>query len=171
MVYSLTGFMGCGKSSTGRILAGKLGLPFIDLDEAIEKIEGRSICEIFAAEGEEGFRSVELKTLRGVLASAPERGLVLALGGGTVTTDDARELILSQTECIWLKTDIEKIIRNIGSHTESRPLFKDREKAEALYKKREPYYNMAHLCIDMSGKNPERAAEEILLQLADKASR
>lgn len=67
MVVSLSGFMGCGKSTVGRELAKALGLPFVDLDEYIVSLEGRSIPEIFASGGEPAFRSIELNALRSVL--------------------------------------------------------------------------------------------------------
>ena len=63
MIISLTGFMGCGKSSVGRRLSELLCCPFIDLDDVIEKREGRTISEIFAAEGEAGFREIELESM------------------------------------------------------------------------------------------------------------
>ena len=86
--------MGCGKSSTGRALAGRLKARFVDLDEEIVARAGRSIPEIFR-DGEDAFRTVELETLRAVLdaADAAQGDTVLALGGGALTLPAARELI------------------------------------------------------------------------------
>lgn len=75
----LIGMMGCGKSTVGRLAAEKLGLAFVDTDERIERASGRTIPEIFASEGEEGFRARELDVSR---ALAREGGLVIACGGG-----------------------------------------------------------------------------------------
>ena len=77
----LIGMMGCGKSTVGRLAAEKLGLAFVDTDERIERASGRTIPEIFASEGEEGFRARELDVSR---ALAREGGLVIACGGGGI---------------------------------------------------------------------------------------
>lgn len=160
MIISLTGFMGCGKSSYGRLLARKLDLPFIDLDEAICKIEGKQIQEIFRESGEEGFRKVELKILKSVLASASQRGFVLALGGGTITIPEARELILKESVCIFLKASLEDIRRQVGSRIESRPLFSSGN-LEELFNRRQEIYSMAHHTVDTDGKSAEAIVDEI----------
>ena len=82
----LIGMMGCGKSTVGRLAAEKLGLAFVDTDERIERASGRTIPEIFASEGEEGFRARELDVSR---ALAREGGLVIACGGGLPTREPA----------------------------------------------------------------------------------
>ena len=81
----LIGMMGCGKSTVGRLAAEKLGLAFVDTDERIERASGRTIPEIFASEGEEGFRARELDVSR---ALAREGGLVIACGGGLAVIYD-----------------------------------------------------------------------------------
>ena len=90
MIISLTGFMGCGKSSTGRALAARLGAHFVDLDEVIVARAGRSIPEIFREGGEAAFRQLELETLRAVLDGAGNTLTVFALGGGALTQSAAR---------------------------------------------------------------------------------
>ena len=80
MILSLTGFMGCGKSSVGKVLSRRLGCPLIDLDAYICSREGCTVPELFASRGEAGFRAVELDALREILAQ-PADPLVLALGG------------------------------------------------------------------------------------------
>src|SRR4029077_9595483 len=87
----LVGFMGSGKSTMGRESATRLGRPFLDLDKAIEERAGKSIAELFAERGEDGFRSIEEHAVR-VALSAPEPG-VLALGGGAVTSAETRALL------------------------------------------------------------------------------
>ena len=111
MTISLTGFMGCGKSSTGRALAERLGARFMDLDAEIVARDGRTIPEIFREGGEAAFRAVELETLRAVLDEAAQApgDVVLALGGGTLTVPAAREIILAETECVFLRTRFETI--------------------------------------------------------------
>lgn len=140
MVISLTGFMGCGKSTWGALFARRIGAPFLDLDNYICDREGRSIPAIFASEGEAGFRRIEQECLEEVLAQyadAPGR-LVLALGGGTVTTPACAELVRSKTFCIWLDASEETLRKNLAG-SEGRPLLKTRG-FESLLRERGPLY-------------------------------
>jgi shikimate kinase len=152
MIISLIGFMGCGKSSVGRGLSQLLCCPFIDLDEAVVEAAGKSIPEIFAEDGEAGFRQMELEVLnrmvpmhsRGPLplrGSLPLAGggkmplaynrhtsnkehLVLALGGGTVMTPDCADLVRENTFCIYLRASVNTLMERLASDTESRPLLR-----------------------------------------------
>ena len=163
MIIALTGFMGCGKSSTGRALAARLGARLADLDAEITARSGRSIPEIFRG-GEAAFRAVELETLRAVLDEAEAAGgdTVLALGGGTLTTPEARELVLARTRCVWLRTRLETIRARLGSADASRPLFAD---AEALFAARIPIYAQAPYTVDTDDKTPAGVADEIIAKL------
>ena len=167
MTISLTGFMGCGKSSTGRELAARLGARFVDLDAEIVAREGRLIPEIFAEGGEAAFRAVELETLRAVLdeAATGQGDLVLALGGGTLTVPAAREIILAETECVFLRTRLETIRERLGAADASRPLFAD---AEALYARREPLYAQAPFAVDTDSLSPGDVAAAVVRILARK---
>lgn len=160
MILSLTGFMGCGKSSTGRALAARLEARFVDLDEEIVARAGRPIPEIFR-DGEDAFRAVELETLRAVLdaADAAQGDTVLALGGGALTLPEARELIFSRTRCVWLRTRLETIRRRLGDADASRPLFAN---ADALYARREPLYAQAPFAVDTDGRTPDEVASTIV---------
>ena len=160
MILSLTGFMGCGKSSTGRALAGRLKARFVDLDEEIVARAGRPIPEIFR-DGEDAFRAVELETLQSVLdaADAAQGDTVLALGGGALTLQAARELIFSRTRCVWLRTRLETIRQRLGDADASRPLFAN---ADALYARREPLYAQAPFAVDTDGRTPDAVASAIL---------
>ena len=160
MILSLTGFMGCGKSSTGRALAGRLKARFVDLDEEIVARAGRPIPEIFR-DGEDAFRAVELETLQSVLdaADAAQGDTVLALGGGALTLPAARELIFSRTRCVWLRTRLETIRQRLGDADASRPLFAN---ADSLYARREPLYAQAPFAVDTDGQSPDEVASEIL---------
>ncbi|MBQ9661441.1 MAG: shikimate kinase [Bacteroidales bacterium] len=161
MIISLTGFMGCGKSSTGRELAARLDARFIDLDGEIVVRTGRSIPDIFREGGEAAFRAVELATLRAVLDEADAAGqdTVLALGGGALTLSEARELVFSRTRSVFLRTRLETIRQRLGASDASRPLFAD---ADALYAARAPLYAQAELTVDTDGKTPAEVAGEIL---------
>ena len=164
MVISLTGFMGCGKSSTGRALAERLGARFVDLDAEIVAREGRPIPDIFRDGGEAAFRAVELASLRAVLdeASAGQQTTVLALGGGALTVPAARDIILAETECVFLRTRLETIRERLGAADASRPLFAD---AEALFAARAPIYAQAPFAVDTDGLTPAEVADAILTSL------
>ena len=105
MLIALTGFMGSGKTSVGRLVADALGCPFLDLDDIIVKKAGRSIPEIFRADGEKGFRRLEKDALEKTVAKYAENTAVLALGGGTVTVSGAVKLLQEKTLCIYLEAD------------------------------------------------------------------
>lgn len=164
MIVSLTGFMGCGKSSTGRELAARLDARFIDLDGEIVAREGRSIPEIFREGGEEAFRAVELETLRAVLdeAEAASQDTVLALGGGALTRPEARQLVFDRSECVWLCARLDTIRERLGAADASRPLFQD---AEALFESRTPIYAQAPCVVDTDEKSPAEVADEIIILL------
>lgn len=163
MVISLTGFMGSGKSRVGRALSEALGWDFIDLDRYIEHKIGKSVPEIFQ-EGEEHFRAVEAEAVRDVVTMRQITGedLVLALGGGTLTIGAIRELILDSTSCVFLRTDLDEIIRRLGTRSKSRPLFNGKFEIEDLLDSRTPVYEMARYSVRTDGKTPEAVAEEIL---------
>lgn len=115
--------MGCGKSSVGREIASRLGCPFTDLDEFIEKQQGRSIAEIFSSEGEAGFRAIELEALMEVLSSCDGGTMYLSLGGGTLTIPDARPLLRACTRLIYLRASVSTLVENLTlTGLSSRPL-------------------------------------------------
>ena len=161
MTISLTGFMGCGKSSVGRELAVRRGARFVDLDEEIVAREGRSIPDIFREGGEAAFRAAELRALRAVLdvSDASAMDTVLALGGGVLTVPAARELVFSHTRCVFLRTRLETIRERLGAADASRPLFAD---AEKLFAERAPIYAQAPFAVDTDGLTPAEVAGAIL---------
>ena len=126
MIVSLTGFMGCGKSSVGRILSELLCCPFVDLDDAISERAGRSIPEIFAAEGESYFRELERETLADIIRSHSSDDssarLILALGGGAVMTQACERMVHEETLCIYLKASVDTLISHLEGQAAGRPL-------------------------------------------------
>ena len=126
MIVSLTGFMGCGKSSVGRILSELLCCPFVDLDDAISERAGRSIPEIFAAEGESYFRGLERETLADIIRSHSSDDssarLILALGGGAVMTQACERMVHEETLCIYLKASVDTLISHLEGQSAGRPL-------------------------------------------------
>ena len=110
--------MGCGKSSVGRELSRLLCCPFMDLDSVIEEREGRKIPEIFATEGEAAFRRMEAEALRKCIYGQASDKLVVALGGGTVMTEECAKIVHEKTAHIMIDTDgktIEEIAREIST--------------------------------------------------------
>ena len=118
--------MGCGKSSVGRILSELLCCPFVDLDDAISERAGRSIPEIFAAEGEPYFRELERETLADIIRSHSSDDssarLILALGGGAVMTQACERMVHEETLCIYLKASVDTLISHLEGQAAGRPL-------------------------------------------------
>jgi shikimate kinase len=157
----LTGFMGSGKSSVGRVLASSLGCPFVDLDAVIVAAAGKSINAIFAEEGEPAFRAMESASLEQVLG----RGrVVIATGGGVVVAEHNRELMQSQGIVVNLAVSLPQVLERLAGATD-RPLYAGQDAAEAvtaLMAEREQFYSVAHIRIDTNGKSVEDVTSEIL---------
>ena len=156
----LTGFMGAGKSTTGRILAETIGCPFHDLDSMIVDRERRSIAEIFKTDGEEYFRDCETDLLSELPA---EKSAVYATGGGIVLREVNRELMRSRGRIIFLRTSWHTLRERLLDSVD-RPLV-DREKGwkdlEQLWLHRLPLYRDADLIVDTDGITPEQVAKRI----------
>lgn len=161
MIISLTGFMGSGKTTVGRIVADALGCPFLDLDDIVVKKAGKSIVDIFAQDGEPAFRAIEADCLKKTINKYSESTIVLALGGGTVTCPGAPQLLQEKTLCIWLKAPIEAMAARVAESAE-RPLANDQ--FTARYTSREPIYaSVAHVTIETDGLTSEEIADEIII--------
>ncbi len=171
MIVSLTGFMGCGKSTVGRALAEKLGWEFVDLDAYVEHKKGFSIREIFEREGEESFRAVESECIRDIIVMHQIAGgdVVIALGGGTLSIHSVQPIILEQTVCIWLRRSLRSCLEEIAGEEDSRPLLRSIPAAETLFVSREADYSKAGIIIDCDGKTYDRITEEAFSSI--KASR
>lgn len=142
MIVSLSGMMGCGKSSVGKVLADKLGFTFIDLDRYVEKEQSETIPAIFNKGGETLFRKYEAEALKHVLAEHSGRDLVLSLGGGTLTVEENRRLIVRDSICIYLKATSAEIGRRLALNGPERPMLKGRS-IDGLMKEREALYEKA----------------------------
>lgn len=169
-VVCLTGFMGSGKSTIGRLLAAQLAWRFADLDTEIEGQSGLSISQIFAQRGEAVFRQIEHECLARVLGSATERNtrLVLALGGGTFAQPGNAALIRGLNApprgagavVIWLDCSAEELLQRCVLMGD-RPLFRDEASFRKLYEERLPHYRQADYRIETGGE-PMRVVEQIL---------
>jgi len=150
--------MGAGKTTVGRRLAKKLGWKFIDLDEEIERRDGRLVADIFKQEGESRFRDLERSCLKDLSSS---RKTVIALGGGAFIDPGNQELAESSGLTVWLKVSFTKMAGRVKIDG-SRPNFTDTEKAERLYQGREPHYARARLHVSTDDGSPDSIVEEII---------
>ena len=161
--------MGCGKSSVGRRLSELLCCSFMDLDDVLVEREGKNIPEIFATEGETAFRHMELKALEHIINID---GIVLALGGGTVMTEECADLVKEKTLCIYLKASVETLLERLDGKAAGRPMLADadlRTRIETLMEKRSSTYEKtAHITIDTDGKSIEAVASDIISILAER---
>jgi shikimate kinase len=142
----LVGMMGAGKSTIGRRLSARLRLPFLDADTEIEAAAGMSIPDIFEAHGEPHFRDGEARVIARLLDSGPA---VLATGGGAFMREETRNRIRSKAVSIWLKADIDIIMRRVKRRAD-RPLLQTADPAATvgrLIEEREPVYQHADITI------------------------
>jgi shikimate kinase len=153
----LVGFMGAGKSTVGRLVARRLHCPFADMDRRIEQRAGRSIAAIFAADGEEAFRALELEEAR-LLAELPE--CVVAAGGGAFVRTDTRAALQEGAVSVWLRCPLDVLLTRVAVDG-SRPLAGNHDIMRALLADREPFYGMADVAVDASG-TPEEVAERVV---------
>lgn len=153
----VTGFMGTGKSTIGKLLAEKLGRPFMDTDEEIERRVGMSIPEIFRRDGEARFRHIERRMCRFLAA---QNGYVISTGGGMLVDESNREVMLASGFVVCLTATAEAIAERLKVDKAERPLLKGDWRA-LLEKRRAAYSAIPHQ-IDTTGKTPEAITEEII---------
>jgi shikimate kinase len=162
----LVGFMGAGKSSVGRALAGRFGCGFVDLDDRIEAREERSIAEIFRQSGEAEFRRAEHAALRDLLSELGSSTSVIALGGGAfVQADNARLLQQACIPSVFLDAPVEELFRRCQEQQLDRPLRRDPEQFRKLHEARWAGYMAAALRVETSGKDVETVAAEVANRL------
>ena len=138
---ALIGFMGCGKTSVGRILADRLDLRFVDLDKEIESSSGLTIAEIFKERGEEGFRILEENALAAIAENGEPQ--VLACGGGIVLSPRNRALLKREYATTWIDVPLAELLRRLAGERKKRPLLKSEDyelRAERLFLDRRSLY-------------------------------
>ena len=190
MMITLTGFMGSGKTTVGKVLADFLGCPFMDLDDLVVKKAGKSIPDIFAQDGEPAFRELEARLLRQTVSKYAESTAVLALGGGAVLAPASAALLHEKTVCIYLRATLDTLLARLEGETAGRPLLQeipdqvgddggsvvmpgpgssvmpgpDRASVADRLASREPIYEeTAHVVIDTDGLSPDEVADEIII--------
>ena len=160
----LTGFMGSGKTSVGRVLAERLGWRFLDLDAEIERRDGRTVPEIFSASGEAHFRKQETAALAGILG---QRRVVVALGGGA-PEELGNRLLMEQTPrtaVVYLAAPLETLLDrcerdDARTGSAGRPLLAQAEQRFAA--RRHLYERIAGHQVETSARSVEEAADAIL---------
>jgi len=160
----LVGMMGAGKSSIGRKLGNRLGIPFVDADTEIEIAAGMTIPEIFEIRGEAEFRAGEARVIARLLEGGPQ---VLATGGGAFVNAGTRAAIRSHGISVWLKAEFEVLMRRIKRRSD-RPMLKTADPAQTLKKliaDRYPIYAEADLTMESRDVLHEVIVEEILTAL------
>lgn len=165
MTLFLIGFMGCGKSSLGRKLAARLGCEFFDTDKAIESDTGVTIGEIFAYEGEEGFRLRE----RDMLCLLPGEGrVVVATGGGLPCYADNLQVMQSKGRSVYLRLSPEKLVSRLGRGRARRPKIAGMNDEELLkyicdlLPQREEFYMAADIVIECDNLSDVEIVEAII---------
>ncbi|HZP16570.1 MAG TPA: shikimate kinase [Terriglobales bacterium] len=166
LAVALVGFMGAGKTSVGRALAQRMGWRFEDLDDRIQKREGRSIEQIFEQTGESGFRTLESAVLQEILTWQASEPLVLALGGGAFVREEMQDLLRrAGIPAVFLDAPVEELFRRCDQPGLVRPLRRNPVQFRELYEQRRPAYMKAFLRIETSGKTVTEVAEEIISEL------
>lgn len=162
----LVGPMGAGKSHLGRLLALRMGRPFVDVDAAIEAATGCTINAVFDSEGEAGFRTREARVLGDLLAAAPA---VIATGGGAVLAEANRAAMRAAGTVVYLAVQPAVQLARLSSD-DTRPLLRDADpgaRLAVLQASREPLYReVADLVFDTSRLSPEAAADALAARLA-----
>lgn len=160
----LVGMMGVGKSTIGRRLAARLGLPFVDADDEIVKAAGMTINEMFDRFGESAFRDGERRVITR-LVEGPRQ--VIATGGGAFMNDETRALILEKANAVWLDADIDVLLERV-SRRDDRPLLRNKDPREVITRladERNPVYALAPVHIKSAAVPHEVTVERIIKAL------
>jgi shikimate kinase len=170
MKIVLVGMPGSGKSTIGKVLARRLNLPFIDLDQLIEKETQRKISEIFSKEGEGHFRDLETEFLNKILDKS--EGFVLSTGGGTICFNDNLEMINLKSISIYVDVPLEDIKSRLQKDKANRrPMFAGLDEGEmmmkliSLFAERKKYYEQAKIKLSGEDVTPDQLVSELLMTL------
>jgi len=163
----LIGMMGAGKSTTGKLLSERLGWPYLDSDDEIERQTGKTVPEIWKAEGEPAFRAQEARVL--AQACTSDNPSVVSVAGGAVLDPDNRARIRRAGMIVWLRADVSTLARRVGAGA-GRPLLEGgpAEALARLYEQRAPIYaELADLVFDVDRMAPPQVVDEIVAALKE----
>lgn len=158
---ALVGLMGAGKSAIGKRLALRLGLPFVDADEEIERAAGCSVTEFFERYGEAEFRSGERRVIARLLDGPPH---VLSTGGGAFMDAGTRTLMREKAVTVWLRAELDVLYDRVRKRSH-RPLLRQgdpREVLSRLMAVRYPVYAEADLMVESTAQPAERTTEQVI---------
>ena len=172
----LIGARGCGKTTVGKLLAEKLSIPFVDLDERLTQREGRSIEAIVAAEGWEKFRDLETEILRGALSDAALKHAAISTGGGAVLREANRALLRASGAVVWLRASPEALLARLlanplGSQRPPLASLPLDEEIKAVLREREPLYFQAAGHIIDAEEAPEIIRDKIIKKINGHAAK
>jgi shikimate kinase len=163
----LIGMSGAGKSRVGRLVAERLRWQFVDTDAEIERSTGRSVPEIFAADGEARFRAIE----RDVVARVARRsGAVIATGGGAILDPASRDVLFTSNLVVCLRASPEQLARRLAHSRERRPLLAGEDPLAAirgLLEQRAPLYVLAHCVVTTDDRTLGEVAAEVIQVLRE----
>ncbi len=168
---TLIGMMGTGKSKFGRLVANNLNFNFYDVDSLIEKQLKKTIKEVFEKYGEPFFRKVEEETIKKLVFQIRENNekVIISIGGGGFDNEETRELLINNTNVIWLNTPTNILVERIGNGSK-RPMIQGdvKESINKLLKKRTKFYSLSHHQIDTSKLSQNQILEKIISLITGK---
>lgn len=161
----LIGFMGCGKTTTGKLLAKITGFTLIDTDSEIENETGKTVSEIFSSEGETAFRELELKIISRYFNSSGN--FIISTGGGLPCFHDLMNRLIQDGKTVYIKCEEEILEERIKKNLNQRPLLSENDIRKTIsdkLKERTPIYEKASIIVN-GNQCPEKVAAEILKKL------
>lgn len=163
----LIGFMGSGKTTVGKLIASKKNMQFIDMDLEIEKLEKKTINQIFSENGESYFRKKEKEILSYVCSL---ENVVISTGGGIIENNDNIEILKKQECVIWLDGNVDTILNNLKNEIDKRPKIKETnnlEKSikELLNRRYNKYEEVSNIIVNINDKNVEQVVSQILVYI------
>lgn len=168
----MVGLMGAGKTSVGRALARRLGIPFVDSDKEIEAAAGCSVVDIFSMYGEEEFRRVEQRVIERLLDTPPALK-VISTGEGAFITPAVREMVLERALSVWLRADLDLLVKRTGAR-DTRPQLLNTDSRKILGQlidERYKTYALADITVETRDESLRKTLGKVLCAIDDYSNR